>query len=319
IDPGVDNKPRSADAQSEPLPASGQFLNKRFANDAGTRDYKLYVPSTYAGAPLLVMLHGCTQNADDFATGTQANRWAEGRRCLVVYPEQLRRANSHHCWNWFRRADQRHGAGEPAIIAGIAQQVMNEYNVDARRVYVAGLSAGGAMAAIIGDAYPEMFAAVGVHSGLPVGVAHNVPSALALMKTGQAPRRANAPRPAVPLIVLHGDADHTVNPVNAARLIEDALDAYRMINSAPLQLNVQTTAASAGSHAYRRTKYLASDGAAVIERWEIFGAGHAWSGGDAAGSHTDHRGPDATGAMLDFFAQHVLRDVNVETVDAATA
>ena len=156
------------DEQTPPLTLpseTGEFLNQTYSGPSGSRNYKLYVPEAYTGSPLplVVMLHGCTQDPDDFATGTRANRWAESQRCLVVYPEQIQRANSHRCWNWFRPIDQQAGRGEPALIAGIVKKVIDEYQVDARRVYIAGLSAGGAMAAIMGHEYPELFAAVGIH------------------------------------------------------------------------------------------------------------------------------------------------------------
>ena len=307
------------DLHEQPVPLTlpseaGQFLSQRFSGLAGARNYKLYVPSGYSGTPLplVVMLHGCTQSSDDFATGTRVNRWAETKRCLVVYPEQIQRANSHRCWNWFRPVDQQAGRGEPAIIAGIVRQVIDEYQIDARRVYVAGLSAGGAMAAIIAHHYPDLFAAVGVHSGLPVGAAHDLASALALMKTAQSmftPVAGTAtltPR-AVPVIVLHGDADRTVNPANADRLIQSAVETYQLINpSSPLQTTVQTIDAADDSHAYRRTRHTAVNGTSMIEQWEIHGAGHAWSGGNPEASYTDARGPDATQAMLQFFDQHVM-------------
>ncbi len=313
----------AADAPAELLSEGGQFLSGRFSNEAGARNYKLYVPAGYVGAPLplVVMLHGCTQDPDDFATGTRANRWADNRRCLVAYPEQTQRANSHRCWNWFRPQDQGPGRGEPAIIAGITKQVIDEYQIDERRVYVAGLSAGGAMAAIVGQAYPELFAAIGVHSGVLVGAAHDLPSAFALMKTGQ-PRPAphamgqrarssstHSSRRVVPLIVLHGDADRTVNPANAKRLIENAVATHHSMSAGSrLQVSLQTVGETYDCHGYRRTKHTAANGASMIEQWEIRGAGHAWSGGDAAGSYTSGRGPDATKVMLDFFDQHVAPD-----------
>ena len=307
--------------------ASGQFLSRSFSGQAGARNYKLYVPSGYTGAPLplVVMLHGCRQDPDDFATGTRANRWAETKRCLIVYPEQIQRANLHRCWNWFRPVNQQAGHGEPAIIAGIVKQVIDEYQIDARRVYVAGLSAGGAMAAIMGHEYPELFAAVGVHSGVPVGAAHDVASAFALMKTAQSkfsPYAGTAPSPprAVPLIVLHGDADQTVNPANADRLIQCAVETHQLLDpDSPLQISVQTIDAADGSHAYRRTQHSPASGVSTIEQWEVHGAGHAWSGGESVGSYTDARGPDATQAMLRFFYQHVMPEEAMAHVIASPA
>ncbi|MBA3253537.1 MAG: PHB depolymerase family esterase [Pseudomonadota bacterium] len=310
----------------ETLPSeSGRFLNQRYSGPDGSRNYKLYVPSAYTGSPLplVVMLHGCTQGPDDFATGTRANRWAESQRCLVVYPEQIQRANSHRCWNWFRPVDQQAGRGEPAIIAGIVKQVIDEYQIDKQRVYVAGLSAGGAMAAIMAQEYPALFAAAGVHSGLPVGAAHDVGSALTVMKTGQPTRALRAAtaalnQRAVPMIVLHGDADHTVNPANAARLIQSAVEIRQLIKpNSPLQTSVQTVDASDGSRAYRRTRHATAAGVSVIEQWEIHGGGHAWSGGNAGGSYADGRGPDATRAMLQFFYQHAMPEEAIEDVTAS--
>lgn len=306
---------------------SGQFLNQTYSGPAGSRNYKQYVPSVYSGTPLplVVMLHGCTQDPSDFATGTRANRWAESKRCMVVYPEQIQRANSHRCWNWFRPIDQQAGRGEPALIAGIVKQVIGEYQVDARRVYIAGLSAGGAMAAIMGQQYPELFAAVGIHSGLPVGVAHDVASALMLMKTGQSalePRAVTAAinQRMVPVIVMHGDADKTVNPANAARLVQNAVETCLLINpNAPLKTDTQQIVATDGHRAYRRTRYTTVNTVSVIEKWELHGAGHAWSGGNAAGSFADDSGPDATQAMLEFFYQHALPEETVTDVIAAPA
>ena len=317
LDPIAPPESKATPPQAATLPsASGQFLDKRFAGQAGTRSYKLYIPSGYSATPLppahslMVMLHGCTQNPDDFATGTRANRWAESKQCLVAYPEQIRRANSHRCWNWFRPLDQQAGRGEPAIIAGIVRQVIDEYRIDARRVYIAGLSAGGAMAAIMAREYPELFAAAGIHSGLPAGAAHDVSSAFAVMKTGQANFASAAgatqvPRRVMPIIVWHGDADQTVNPANSDRLVQNAVETRVLLNpESPLQMSKHTIDAAGNDRAFDRRRYCASGGVSMIEQWVIRGAGHAWSGGDAAGSFADARGPDATAAMLDFFAQH---------------
>ncbi|MEO8186855.1 MAG: PHB depolymerase family esterase [Burkholderiaceae bacterium] len=310
---------RKAESSTPPLQpwvlpsASGQFLEQRYSGHSGARNFKLYVPSEDAGTalPLVVMLHGCTQDPDDFATGTRANRWAEDKHCLVVYPEQIQRANSHRCWNWFRPLDQQAGLGEPAIIAGIVRQVIGEYRVDTQRIYVTGLSAGGAMAATMAREYPELFAAVGVHSGLPARAAHDVASAFVVMKSGQ-PAFASAVGAiaavgrAVPLIALHGDADQTVNPANSDRLVQNAVETHRLLSpDSPLQMSEQTIHATASSHAVHRTRYVTSTGVSMVERWVIRGAGHAWSGGDSAGSFADARGPDATAVMLDFFEQHV--------------
>jgi poly(hydroxyalkanoate) depolymerase family esterase len=308
--------------------ASGQFLDQRFSGHAGTRNFKLYIPSgnTDAALPVLVMLHGCTQNPDDFATGTRANRWADRKGCLVVYPEQIQRANAHRCWNWFRPLDQQAGLGEPAIITGIVRQVIAEHRVDTRRVYIAGMSAGGAMAAIMAREYPELFSGVAVHSGLPAGAAYDVASALSVMKSGQ-PSAASTVVPvpvagrAVPLIAFHGDADKTVHPANGERLVKNAVETYRLLNpDSPLQKKDQAIDATVGSHAIHRTRYATSNGVGVIEHWVIRGAGHAWSGGDSAGSFADARGPDATAMMLDFFEQHIApADADAPAVMESTA
>ena len=204
------------------MPAGAQFIDGVYRNHAGTRAYKLYIPSSYHGQamPLIVMLHGCTQNPDDFAAGTQMNALAEEKECFVVYPAQTQGANSSRCWNWFNAIDQQRDQGEPSLIAGIARQVIDDYPVNEREVFVAGLSAGGAMAVIVGTLYPDLFAAVGVHSGLPFASAQDLPSALAAMKGGAMPNaQRKAPAGGVPIIVFHGDRDTTVNPRNGDELI----------------------------------------------------------------------------------------------------
>jgi poly(hydroxyalkanoate) depolymerase family esterase len=272
----------------------GHFIDASYTNDAGTRDYKLYVPSTYTGAPssLLVMLHGCTQNPDDFALGTGMNHLAEEHKALVVYPAQSQQANPSRCWNWFNNIDQQHGQGEPSIIAGITEDVMARYAIDPKQVYVAGLSAGGAMAAIMGTQYPELYAAVGVHSGLPFAAAHDLPSALAAMKGDF--RNRHEPGRALPIIVFHGDKDSTVHPANGEELI-------RRRRRHPLEATVVEPGQVPDGHAYTRTVHRRPDGSVDAEHWLIHGFGHAWSGGDARGTYTDARGPNASQAMMRFF------------------
>ena len=286
--------PRPAPAA---VPEGAQFLSATFSNAAGTRPYKLYVPSGYHGqpVPLIVMLHGCTQSPDDFAAGTRMNEAAELHQCLVAYPGQTSAANMQKCWNWFSADDQQRDAGEPSLIAGITREVMREYAVDPRRVYVAGLSAGGAAAAVMGSTYPDLYAAIGVHSGLACGAARDMPSAFAAMQRGSG-GAARSSR-AVPAIVFHGDRDTTVNPRNA-----DAVAAQAA------QGKVLGKAAGAGQvpggHAFDCTRHAGADGRVVVEQWTVHGAGHAWFGGSPAGSYTDPRGPDATTEMLRFFLDH---------------
>ncbi len=275
----------------------GAFSDGSFTNRAGTRSYKLYVPSTYQEgkqAALVVMLHGCTQDPDDFATGTQMNALAEESGCLVVYPAQSRQANSSRCWNWFSDVDQKRDHGEPSIIAGITREIMGKHSIDPAQVYVAGLSAGGAMATIMGTLYPDLYAAVGVHSGLPYASAHDLPSALAAMQ-GQL-QRQNKPGKAIPIIVFHGDQDHTVHPTNGDELMVHARDAAEIMAVEPGRVP--------DGHAYTRTTHKRSDGKLQGEHWVIHGAGHAWSGGSARGSYTDGKGPDASREMLRFFSTH---------------
>lgn len=296
------------------VPAAGQFVLRSFSAPAGTRAYKLYVPapatgsskSPAGGLPLVVMLHGCTQSADDFAAGTQMNRLADEHGFLVVYPEQASGANASRCWNWFRAEDQVRGAGEPALLAGLVQAVVAEHPVDPARVYVAGLSAGAAMALVLGETYPELFAAVGAHSGLPYAAAHDIPSALAAMKgrgvmgRGHLPGTPDDPRrhamQPVPVIVFHGDRDHTVQHSNGAHIVQQAARAH----AAGLSARTEEGQAPSGRR-YTRTRHTNAQGQCLVESWTLHGAGHAWSGGDATGSYTDRNGPDASAEMLRFF------------------
>ena len=277
--------------------ASGQFLSGSLTNAAGTRKYKLYIPAAYTGQalPLVVMLHGCTQNPDDFAAGTEMNAHAEQSPCLVLYPAQSDSANSSRCWNWFNAIDQQREQGEPSIIADMTREVIERYQVDRKQVYVAGLSAGGAMAAIMGNTYPELYAAVGIHSGLPYAAADDLGSALQAMRAGASGTRAtHASDGSRPIIVFHGDRDHTVHPRNGEQLIAQHVGAHS-------HASVERGSVP-GGHRYTRTLHRNRDGEHVAEQWLIHGAGHAWSGGSNNGSYTDTRGPRATHEMMRFFA-----------------
>lgn len=294
-----------------PLPEGAKFDAGSFANAAGSRQYKLYVPAGYHGQalPLVVMLHGCTQDPDDFAAGTQMNAVAEAQQCLVLYPQQSQAANSSKCWNWFSAVDQARDSGEPSIIAGMTREVAARYNVDAKQIFVAGLSAGGAMAAIMGTIYPDLYAGVAVHSGLPYGAATDLPSALAAMRSGMAKTPEQAQQAGagqafkgIPVIVFHGDADHTVNMRNGEQVMAGATPTG---SAAGARSREQGQVPN--GHAYTRTVQNDANGHAVAEHWLIHGFGHAWAGGSANGSYTDGRGPDASAEMMRFFYTQAAR------------
>ena len=290
-------------------PAS-QFEAFSYANAAGTRDYRLYVPSGHTGdpMPLVVMLHGGTQDAATFAAATGMNNLAERQGFLVAYPEQPSSANPGKFWNWFVPGHQRRDDGEPSLIAGITRQVIERYGADATRVYVAGFSAGGAMAAVMAAEYPDLYAAAGVHSGVPYAAANDVASAFAAMKQGRS-RSAGSTAQPVPLIVFHGDRDTTVAPANAMGLIDDVLAAASAGGSPGTPAATVTTGQVPGGRAYTRTCYQDATGAALAERWIIHQGGHTWSGGGLHGSYTDPDGPDASAELIRFFDEHPARSV----------
>jgi poly(hydroxyalkanoate) depolymerase family esterase len=293
-----------------PVPSGARFEEGIHVSAHGSRTYKLYVPSgLHAGQPVpfIVMLHGCTQSPDDFAAGTRMNTLAEEQIFLVAYPAQPASANAQKCWNWFSPGDQGRDGGEPALIAGITRQIMRDYAVDPARIYVAGLSAGGAAAAIMGAAYPDLYAAVGVHSGLACGAARDLPSAFAAMRRGGAGTlhrpssevMASDAARTVPTIVFHADGDTTVHPSNSDHVLAQA-----GTTAGNLTTTVEHGEVANGGRRFTRTLHADFCGIAVLEQWTVHGGGHAWSGGSPEGSYTDPPGPDASRAMLQFFLDH---------------
>jgi len=307
--------------ESLPKPRRAAFTRQVFEFDGERYDFNLYVPAlpplspatstsdALTRVPLVVMLHGCKQDAPDFARGTQMNELAAKTPCLVLYPEQLAKANQMRCWNWFDSEHQGRHAGEPAMLAALTRQVIARYPVDPTRVYIAGLSAGGAMAAIVAAHNPDLFAAVGVHSGLPPGAAHDVMSAFSAMRSGgqsRAPGDPAALKDVMPTIVFHGDADRTVHPDNGDQIVLAAIAALKASGVALKRSIIpQEMPAPTGELRHTlRTVYSTEDQRHFVEYWSVEAGPHAWSGGSAAGSFTDPHGPNASAAMLSFFLQH---------------
>lgn len=276
-----------------------RFIGGRFLHRFGTRDYKLYLPPSEAGQrpalrPLLLMLHGCTQTPDDFATGTRMNDAARAGGFLVLYPAQSAFANLHRCWNWFKHNHQQRERGEAALLADLTWEVVQAHGVDPARVWVAGLSAGGAMAAVLGETYPERFAAVGLHSGVPTGLAGDMLSAMAVMKSGPSGPALRSVAPP-PTIVFHGDQDQVVHPANAD-------EAMRRFDA----LGVRHTREGRTAQGIAYACHQIRDGAGRVlaEQWTVRGTGHAWSGGSTQGTYTLPEGPNATAAIVAFFQDH---------------
>lgn len=307
---GVDPTAHSA----KRVGARAQFVERRYSGPAGTRAYKLFIPANAPSraAPLLVMLHGCKQDPDDFAAGTRMNELAQRHGFLVAYPAQSRGANGANCWNWFRARDQQRDDGEPSILAGIAREIATLHPIDERRVFVAGLSAGAAMAVILGVTYPDVFAAVGAHSGLPYGAARDVGSAFAAMHGGEraqpgwlaeAALASDLSEPitlATPIIVFHGDRDRTVAASNSDAIVQQAVLAAPARAAAEPRVRASGPE-SATMRSHTTTVYPDASGRPRVEQWVVHGGTHAWSGGSAKGSYTDTRGPDASAEMIRFF------------------
>jgi poly(hydroxyalkanoate) depolymerase family esterase len=284
------------------VPDGAEFVSRSFTSNAGSREFKLYIPASAQDRPkgLIIMLHGCTQGPDDFAAGTNMNAVAETHGLLIAYPAQTRTNNASSCWNWFETGHQRRGEGEPAILAGLTRKLAKEFGIDKDQVYAAGLSAGAAMAVILGKTYPDLFSAVGVHSGLAYQSAGNVMSALAVMRGnagssmfGKASSPETDSRPAR-TIIFHGSADRTVHPSNARRILDSASGAAK-------QGKHTTASGAANGRRFTQTTIAHQNGYPLVESWLIDGAGHAWSGGKSSGSYTDAQGPDASSEMVRFF------------------
>lgn len=293
--------PPAAPAPTEPEPPEQfgkRFLKRTYRGAAGSLDYRLYVPADREqhDLALVLMLHGCTQNPEDFALGTRMNDLAEEFGLIVAYPRQTRRANPSGCWNWFDRRHQNRGAGEPAKLAGLAHALAKEFGIRGERIFAAGLSAGGAMAEVLAATYPDVFEAVAVHSGLPYKSAVDVPSALAAMKQGAAadPVPSAASDRRCRKIVFHGLSDATVNPINGQRILDEAERGEAPLTRTDLDWQIEGGRVS-------RTAFKDADGRPVAEQWLVEGGGHAWFGGDPRGSYTQAVGLDASRVMVRFF------------------
>jgi len=312
---------RSKTTRNTPEPVEpGEFTAHDYASGTGNRAYKLYVPAPRSGRPrpLLMMLHGCQQDPDDFAAGTRMNELADAHGFLVAYPAQTSRANSACAWSWFEPLEQEREGAEPSQLAGIVGAIAEIHDLDMASVFVAGLSAGAAMAVILGETYPDIFAAVGAHSGLPWGAAHNVWTAFSAMqrdnphgtklRVGTAQTRArSAAWHGVPTIVFHGDSDRTVAVSNGDAIVEQALHSFPAGTHALRQQAVLPRTSTIG-HDFTTTRYLDKAGRTRVESWAVHGGIHAWSGGSSEGSYTDPEGPDASAEMVRFFlGQHARR------------
>jgi poly(hydroxyalkanoate) depolymerase family esterase len=304
--------------------SSGTWHSFTYVSSLGARNYFVYTPANYqpgTPVPMIVMLHGCTQTVSDFAAGTQMNALADQKQFIVVYPQQSSLANASLCWNWFYPINQYRNSGEAGIIGGITQVVeqdTTDWTINTHRVYLAGISAGAAMSVILGAAYPDLYAAIGVHSGVEYQAATSAPAAILAQLSG-------GPDPAgqgdaaystmgshahvVPVIVFHGTADTVVAPLNGDQVVQQWMQtdfrasggSYHASFAAP---STTTPGQVSGGHSYTVRTWNTASGQEIQAYWTINGMGHAWSGGSSAGSFTDPAGPSATQALYTFFMNY---------------
>jgi len=272
--------------------------------------------------PLVVVLHGCTQDAASIAAGTRMDEVADRAGFVVAYPEQTRSANAQGCWNWFASEHQARAGGEPAQLAQVLRAITADtarWTIDPRRVFVAGMSAGGAMAAVLAATHPDLVAGLAVHSGLAFGAASSPARAFSAMAGGagdparlgervvQAMGRHARP---VPTLVIHGSADRLVSPVNGDQVSAQWLAANGLLSGGghdPERPTARVTGRVRNGHAYERSRWHDGEGLLVGESLRVEGLGHAWSGGRAGQSHSDPRGPSASETIWAFFAQLAQR------------
>ena len=293
--------------KASPTPGN-RSLDGTYSDDIGTLKYKLYLSAALRDRPpLFVMLHGASQTASDFAIGTRMPEVVEECGGIALFPEQSRSAHPLGCWNWYDTRHQLADGGEPSLIVGLTRKIAAEYGVDLRRIYVAGMSAGGAMAVILAQAFPGVYAAVGVHSGIPMGVAHDLISALRTMSSGppEAWPGQQGLSNLTPTIVFHGDSDRTVHPLNAVALLAQALRSDGVSSQAADTPSVGPVSMPGGREV-TLTTHRRHARASHAELWIVHGIGHAWTGGSSKGSFTDESGPDASREMLRFFLAQTL-------------
>lgn len=309
--------------------SAGTFVAKTLQG----RNYKLYIPPAYRSTqpvPLLVMLHGCTQTPDDFALGTEMNVYADQHNFIVVYPEQSRSANRGKCWNWFRSEHQVRGRGEPAEIVAIVDQIKDDYAIDDNRVYVAGISAGAAMTVILGATYPDVFAAIGVCSGVTYRASTSVAGSLVVMARGGPDPTVQGHvaysamgdfKRVVPVIVFHGTSDTTVSPKNGDQVIAQWARTNQLVLNGVSDSGIGATPSAVvrgsvpGGRTFTRYTYTDHTGKVILQQYMVDGMKHGWSGGSRAGSYTDPQGPRASPIVVEFLLQHTLRAI--PTVEVA--